>query len=140
MDALGGRVVHDMVCSEVGSFNVTLTEDGRRDDLFGQLPERFVAQMGHLDRAAVLPSGVPNLATSRRCPHQALRIPGAPVWATQFHPELDHDTNLDRCVAYAKHYVSEETTENREPMPSPEAATILRRFLDLALNGGRQGA
>ncbi len=135
VDALGGRVEHDLACSEVGSFNVMLTEQGRQDDLFGQLPERFVAQMGHLDRATELPPDVPNLATSRRCTHQALRVPGAPVWATQFHPELDHETNLDRCVAYAKQYVSEETTENRDAMPSPEAATILRRFLELAANG-----
>jgi GMP synthase (glutamine-hydrolysing) len=135
VDALGGRVEHDPACREVGSFNVTLTDEGRSDELFGRLPERFVAQMGHLDRATALPPGVPNLATSRRCPHQALRVPEAPIWATQFHPELDHDTNLDRCVAYAKQYVAEDS--DRPAAPSPEASTILRSFLELALDGGR---
>jgi GMP synthase (glutamine-hydrolysing) len=135
VDALGGRVAHDPACREVGSFNVTLTDEGRRDELFGRLPERFVAQMGHLDRATELPPGVPNLAASRRCPHQALRVPEAPIWATQFHPELDHDTNLDRCVAYAKQYVAEDA--GRAQMPSPEASTILRHFLELAIDGER---
>ena len=137
VDALGGKVETDPEASEVGSFNVTLTEDGRRDDLFGQLPERFVAQMGHLDRATELPPGIPNLASSRRCPHQALRVPGAPIWATQFHPELNRHTNLDRCVAYAKQYLDGEETPGREQMPSPDALLILPRFLELVANGAR---
>ena len=50
-----------------------LTEEGASDPLFGQLPRRFIAQMGHFDRAIELPSGVPNLATSvaSKAPAQA---------------------------------------------------------------------
>lgn len=135
VDALGGHVETDPTASEVGSFNVNLTDDGKQDDLFGRLPDRFVAQMGHLDRATELAPGLLNLATSRRCPHQALRVPGAPIWATQFHPELDDTTNLDRCIAYAKQYLIESEEPSRESLPSPDAASIIPLFLELALTG-----
>ena len=128
VDAMGGGVVRDPANAEIGSFDVELTEEGTHDPLFSQLPESFVAQMGHFDRAAVLPEGIVNLASSLRCPHQALRVPGAPIWATQFHPELDHHGNRDRCVAYIKEFGE---FEDYKALPSPEALTILPRFLDL---------
>jgi GMP synthase (glutamine-hydrolysing) len=135
VDALGGHVDTDPTASEVGSFRVMLTDDGKQDELFGRLPDEFVAQMGHLDRATELPPGLLNLAVSRRCPHQALRVPGAPIWATQFHPELDDTTNLDRCVAYAKQYLIESEEPRRPARPSPDASTIIPLFLELGLNG-----
>jgi GMP synthase (glutamine-hydrolysing) len=128
VDAMGGGVVRDPANAEIGSFDVALTEEGTRDPLFGQLPEAFVAQMGHFDRAAVLPEGIPNLAASSRCPHQALKVPGAPIWATQFHPELDQNGNRTRCVAYIKEFGE---FEDYKALPSPEALTILPKFLEL---------
>jgi len=79
VDALGGTVVRDPENSELGSYDVELTEEGARDPLFGQLPRTFVAQMGHFDRAQELPEGVLNLVSSERCGYQALRVPGAPI-------------------------------------------------------------
>lgn len=128
VDAMGGRVVRDPGSAELGSVEVELTEEGVADPLFGQLPRRFVAQMGHFDRATELPDGVPNLAMSENCPHQALRVPGAPIWATQFHPELDQQGNRDRCVAYIKDF---EQIEGYQTLPSPHALSILPRFLEI---------
>jgi len=128
VDTMGGRIVRDPGNAELGSVEVELTDDGVADPLFGQLPRRFVAQMGHFDRATVLPKGVPNLASSESCPNQALRVPGAPIWATQFHPELDQQGNRDRCVAYIGDF---EDIEGYQALPSPYALSILPRFLDL---------
>ena len=128
VDAMGGRVIRDPGNAELGSVEIELTDEGVADPLFGQLPRRFIAQMGHFDRASVLPKNVPNLAMSENCPHQALRVPGAPIWATQFHPELDQKGNRDRCVAYIKEF---ETIDGYQTLPSPEALSILPRFLDL---------
>ena len=86
--------------------------------------------MGHFDRAVELPAGVPNLASSQLCGFQALRFPGAPIWATQFHPELDDQGNRDRCVAYIKEFGN---IEDYQALPSPEALTILPKFLELAV-------
>jgi GMP synthase (glutamine-hydrolysing) len=134
VSVLGGRVEQDPAGSEVGSFGVRLTEAGRRDELFGGLPGQFVAQMGHKDRATVMPAGVPNLAASERCALQALRIPGAPIWATQFHPELDERTNRDRYLAYIDRYDPARRGEGASgftALPSPETSTLLPRFINL---------
>jgi GMP synthase (glutamine-hydrolysing) len=135
--ALGGRVEHDPDCSEVGSFEVELTDDGRADPIFAAFPDRFVAQMGHLDRAVELPGGVVNLVKSARCPYQALRVDGAPVWATQFHPELDQAANLHRYRAYIERYRPEDgDAEARfSSMPSPETVELLPRFLARVAEG-----
>ncbi len=136
--ALGGEIVHDADNMEVGTYQVTLTADGREDELFGNLPPRFSAQLGRKDRAAGRWNGVVGLASSRRCPVQALRIPGKPIWASQFHPELDRDSNIGRFMLYLKGYAAVMTTEEREQtlkrfQPSPEANGLLRWFLDLVL-------
>jgi GMP synthase (glutamine-hydrolysing) len=130
--ALGGRVIRDEANREVGSFEVELTTDGSRDPVFGDLPVRFVAQMGHLDRAAGTPDCARNLARSSRCPDQALKVEGAPIWATQFHPELDQAANLHRYNAYIQRY-SAGGAEQADPfrsVPSPDASRLLPRFLD----------
>ncbi len=131
VDAMGGKVIRDPENSELGSVDVELTDEGRRDPLFGQLPETFIAQMGHFDRAVELPEGVPNLASSQLCGFQALRVPGAPIWASQFHPELDDQGNRDRCVAYIKDFGN---IEGYQALPSPDALTILPNFLQLAIS------
>lgn len=134
--ALGGEVVHDPETTEVGTLDLELTSDGRGDELLGQLPERFPAQLGRKDRALTMPPGVPNLAASALNPHQALRLPGRPVWATQFHPELTGDENRARFERYLASYAANMTAEEREAaldrfQPSPEANTLLRRFVRL---------
>lgn len=136
VDALGGKVENDPERGEVGSFMVELTEDGVRDPLFGSLPRRFVAQLGHLDRATELPTGMVNLASSRRSPLQALRVPDAPIWATQFHPELDQKANHDRYAAYIERYGGGEKDDEFCSLPSPEASTLLPRFLEHVVSSG----
>ena len=102
--ALGGKIVRDDSATEVGTFQLKLTPQGKADPLFEGFPDSFRGSMGHKDRACEQPPGVPNLASSELCLLQALRIPGKPMWATQFHPELDRKTNLDRFQHYFNTY------------------------------------
>lgn len=136
VEALGGAIVYDPEVMEVGTHELELTEAGKQDELIGTLPPRFGAQMGHKDRAERLPEGIPNLASSPQSPFQAFRIPGAPIWATQFHPELDWQTNKGRLLRYAEGYSSHMAPDEfqatlRAFRPSPESNRLLVRFLRL---------
>jgi GMP synthase (glutamine-hydrolysing) len=143
--ALGGEIVHDAEGTEVGTYAVSLTGAGRKDPLLGSLPPSFMAQLGRKDRAARLPEGVANLASSELCPHQAFRVPGQPVWATQFHPELDKQTNKDRFMRYLDGYAMHMTPEEKRTAlaryyDSPEAARLLPAFLHLVFGEGHRAA
>jgi GMP synthase (glutamine-hydrolysing) len=62
------------------------------DPLFHSLerkPEVFQEHTHHVSR---LPVGFEVLATGSRCPVQALRRTGQPVWGVQFHPEAWDET------------------------------------------------
>lgn len=134
VEALGGRVIHDPEGVEVGTFEVTLTEAGASDPLFGHLPRSFRAQMGRKDRAEHLPEDVVHLASSERCRYHALRVPGKPIWSTQFHPELDRERNRMRFERYIDGYAPLMSKEERRRAldrfaDSPETDRLLRRFL-----------
>lgn len=51
VQALGGEIVYDPDHMEVGTYNLNLTADGGADELFGELPATFRAQLGRKDRA-----------------------------------------------------------------------------------------
>lgn len=136
VQALGGEIVHDPESMEVGTYDLELSPAGREDELFGHLPSSFKAQLGRKDRAASLPPAAVNLARSAANPHQALRLPGRPVWASQFHPELDRDSNRGRFMRYLDDYAALMSPEELEEAlarygTSPEASQLLRRFLKL---------
>jgi GMP synthase (glutamine-hydrolysing) len=141
--ALGGEIVNDPPSTEVGTYELELTDEGAHDPLLGRLPRRFLAQLGRKDRAARLVDGLPVLASSERSPIQAFRIPGQPVWATQFHPELDAKTNRARFLRYLDGYSMHMTgDERREALErfheSPETERLLPAFLELVF-GERRG-
>ena len=103
--AMGGTIVRDEARAEVGTFRVCLTPEGQRDELFSRLPTCFQAQLGHKERVEVWPASLLHLAYSERSRYQALRVPGKPIWATQFHPELDRESNLKRFQRYEALYI-----------------------------------
>lgn len=132
---LGGEVIRDEEAAQVGTCDLDLTPEGRHDPLFSRLPDPFSAQEGHKDRAHRVPGMAVVLATSPGCPYQAIRLRDRPVYATQFHPELDGDTNRTRFENYLRHYghlLGEDTARTlREGFrPSPEASGLLRAFVE----------
>ncbi len=136
VQALGGNIVNDPETTEIGTFPIYLTEEAKRDELFGILPDEFLAQLGHKERADVMPSGVITLAYSDKVAHEALRIPGKPIWATQFHPELDLEDHLVRFRRYLHIYAHLFSEEEIQEMldsfkPSPETEKLLPRFMEI---------
>ncbi|MCB9850313.1 MAG: type 1 glutamine amidotransferase [Phycisphaerales bacterium] len=134
--ALGGEVITDRANEEVGTFGIHLTDAGLADDLLTGFPESFPAHMGHHDRVSRLPEGGVELARSQRCPNQIYRLAGKPVYGTQFHAEMSAQHLIERLSYYRDSYLpSDEEFESlkRNPLPTPEADTILHRFLDLVM-------
>ena len=138
VEALGGQIIHDAENTEVGTHEVALTAAGREDPLFGELPDTFLAQLGRKDRAADHLPNIPTLTSSQRAPVQAIRVPGQPVWASQFHPELDRKANLGRYQRYLDGYRTVINEEQHEEVlagfhESPHTMDLLERFLRLVL-------
>lgn len=136
VQALGGELATDPARAELGTFPITLTDEGRTDPLFGSLPPVFDAQLGHNDSALSLPDELIHLASSERCQFQAVRMSGLPVIATQFHPELTRADNLDRFRNYLQNYKDpdhsfDEAMAYAESIhrPSPHASSLLKAFI-----------
>lgn len=137
IDSFGGRLARDPDASELGTFEIELTDSGTEDPLFGALPRRFDAQLGHEDSVIDMPDEFELLARSRRCEVQAIRLPGTPVVATQFHPELTDEDNMRRFVRYIEKYknVDESPGQARRRAeqlhrPSPESNILLEHFAE----------
>ena len=136
--ALGGTVVTDLARAEVGTHQLTLTENGIRDELFGVLGSEFRGQMGHEDCVTVLPTDAVLLASSRLVENQAYRVGDRPIWCTQFHPELKREALLTRVLQYPSYIEKiagippEQFGEMLEDAPETEG--LIERFLQIALS------
>ena len=133
--AMGGEVVNDRSRSEIGTHSLHLTAAGRDDPVFGHLNSEFKAQMGHEDLVKTLPPRTTLLASSATVLHQAYRFEDAPVYCTQFHPELDVAGILMRLSAYPR-YLTEVTGETHEEIvarleETPETTRLLARFVEV---------
>lgn len=132
--ALGGSVIKDRSRAELGTLEVTLNEQGRSDPLLSTLEGTFLAQFGHNDQVEVLPEGAINMASTPRCPVQAYKLQGKPVYSTQFHPELSFLENRERAQRYFAVYDPELAhPDNLEKLfkPSEPASALLPRFMEL---------
>jgi GMP synthase (glutamine-hydrolysing) len=141
--SLGGTVVTDLARKELGTYEIELSAAGETDPWLAGLPRRFGVQLGHHDRVVRLPDGAVELAASALCPNQAFRLADAPVYGAQFHVELDRERMLDRASVYREEYLADHgAMESLEQAlhPSPESATLLRRFLTRVVAVGGVGS
>ena len=82
-----GAVVRKNHEKEIGWYDITLTDEGKRDPVMQHLGETRKIFEWHGDTYE-LPDGAVHLATSASCPNQAFRY-GDNVYAFQFHMEVD---------------------------------------------------
>lgn len=128
-----GATVDRSYPEPVAAVTVTLTEAGRTEPLFADLPDVFDAFGGHKEAASSLPPEAVRLASSPDCPVQAFRV-GANSYATQFHPELDLQGILTRIDVYKNHgYFEPESADSLKAAARQRhieyPPTILRRFV-----------
>ena len=132
--AFGGRLLNDKEGKEAGTFEISLTEQGKEDPIFSRLPEKCMAQLGHKDFIMQVPEGAVILATSELSGVQAWAFPGEMVYAIQFHPELDEAGMKVRATFYANQYFGANSQELKSMLssikPSPESDKVIGYFLD----------
>ena len=135
--ALGGTVGFHPQGREIGTVEVQLSDEGKQDPLLGNLPQCFSAQVSHSQTVVRLPAAAILLAGNAFEPHQAFRV-GTSAWGLQFHPEFSA-----RIVqAYISERREELVREGLDPgqlmssvRPTREAASLLKRFVQLAIDG-----
>lgn len=133
--AAGGECIHDPERAEIGTIDFQLTAEGCDDPLFGHLPPTFQAQAGHEDRVSRLPPGAVLLASSELVANQAFKFAGTLIYCTQFHPELDLESLLQRVRAYPRYVedlvgISLAEFEKR-CRDTPDTRSLLKRFATL---------
>ncbi|MBC8350911.1 MAG: type 1 glutamine amidotransferase [Planctomycetes bacterium] len=133
--AMGGEVVTDIERAELGSVRVWLTEAGKHDSVFSGLGDAFFAPMGHQDIVDSLPADAILLASSDTVENQAFCFAGKPIYCTQFHPELDRTSFLQRVEAYPQYVqkiagMSLQDFARERCQETPTASQILCKFLD----------
>ena len=82
-----GNVTNDQAQQKVGTYEVQLTDEGKDDPLFKNLPASFMAQYAHKDSVTSLPEDAVLLAIASPGRFSALRY-GGKVYTVQFHPEV----------------------------------------------------
>lgn len=130
--ALGGTVETDPAGEEVGTFDIHLTEAGRRDPWLDGLPPTFPVHLGHHDVVRDLPPGLVELAYSERGRNQVVRYRDLPIYGTQFHCEMTMVRMQERLRMYSDEYLDgqdDEASLGSILRPAPVAEGLLRRFL-----------
>lgn len=97
--AFGGTVGYHSEGKEVGTVNIELTEEGKKDELLGILPDSFLGHVVHSQTVVKLPADAKLLARNDFEMHHAFVICGN-IWGVQFHPEFN--------FGITKAYISEQ--------------------------------
>jgi GMP synthase (glutamine-hydrolysing) len=129
--AFGGEVVRNPAGWEIGTFDVSLTDEGRADPLFEGLPPVLRVNLVHQDMiAAPAPLPLRVLLTNARTPVQALAV-GDHVRGVQFHPEVT-GAILKGYIGARRALLMAEDPDLliARAADSPDGLTVLRTFRD----------
>ncbi len=89
-DALGGKC-GKLDPPEIGVLDIELTDAGRRDPIFADMPDTQRALQWHSVQVTEAPDNCTILAQSNVCANQAMRV-GENAWSMQYHVEVEPDT------------------------------------------------
>jgi GMP synthase (glutamine-hydrolysing) len=133
---LGSKVETHAHLEEVGTISLEVTEEGAKTGPFAGLSSKFFAHTGHSDHVVTLPAGVDLIVRGDRVEMQGFRVRGAPVFTTQFHPDLEGREARERYLSVKG---GEETTTDPDILRKAdafrteghdEAAGLLARFVE----------
>ena len=135
--AFDGSVTRDQSSKEIGSCTVK-KEDGAKDDpIFKNLPDEFVAQIGHIDSIERIPPGSIHLLSTCSCKYDAWAYPDEGIYAIELQVDLDMDMLASRLINYQEIFASEPGELEHYILslqPSPETKQILPLFFSKVVN------
>ncbi len=125
----GRTAVRPCARPEIGWYTVNRT--GEDDPFFAGIPARFSSYQHHEEEVTVQP-GMRILASSEASAVQAFRIPGKPVWGTQFHFEVTPQAGRDllrKCRAELERYGWRYEERIAQARPTEVAPQLFKNFL-----------
>ena len=133
--AFGGIILNKDKDYEMGTVKISLTDKAKSDLVYQGIQDRFPAVSVHRQYASTIPEPLETLAYTGQCVH-SFKYKNKPLWAFQFHPEVDRDTLVKRLTIFSQHY-----TDNREHLKkvlesaveTPESNILLGNFVDRVL-------
>ena len=105
--AFGGTILSKDSDYEMGSIPIRLTNFAEIDPVFKGTKDNFNALSIHRQYAIELPSKLDLLAYTDQCLH-SFKLRNKPLWAFQFHPEVDRATVFKRLAIYKEEYTNSE--------------------------------
>ncbi|WP_277656999.1 glutamine amidotransferase [Seleniivibrio woodruffii] len=126
--ALGGTVDNHPKGPEIGTVDVNLTAEAKKDPVFKSLPQTFRVHVSHTQSALTLPEGAVVLANNPYEPHHAFRY-GKNAWGVQFHPEYDALISREYVLNQKEKLKSPELTLGGVE-ETPEANSLLGKFCE----------
>ncbi|WPG20441.1 glutamine amidotransferase [Kosakonia cowanii] len=137
--ALGGDVQYHNDGREAGTKTVYLNAAAAHEPLLAHLEESFPAHLTHRQTVTRLPIGATVLGASVHDPHQIVRY-GPNAFSVQFHPEMRPEIATDLLRLNRPHIEKEGGDTDSliaGVIPAPDAAEILRRFIQEAFRQER---
>ena len=132
--AFDGEIVEDPDLREIGTVELEQLPEASDDPIFKHLPAKFLVQIGHNHSVVEAPKGTRDIITNHKkdcC--EVFVFEDSPIYAIQFHPELEHKDVVVRMNYYKKKYfdraevLDQVIEESRE---TPHANRILDLFVD----------
>ena len=88
--SLGGKAGYHPKGMELGTVDISVSDEAKNDDIFKHLPQMFDVHVVHAQSALSLPLGAVLLASNKYEKNHAFRIKSN-AWGVQFHPEYDKE-------------------------------------------------
>ena len=133
--AFGGEVLSKDKDYEMGSIPIKLTNLAEIDPVFKGVKDEFPALSIHRQYSIDLPENLDLLAYTEQCLH-SFKLRDKPLWAFQFHPEVDRATVFQRLAIYKKKYTESEEQFKQvldSLVETPESHNLMLNFVNRVL-------
>ncbi|WP_303851173.1 glutamine amidotransferase [Seleniivibrio woodruffii] len=126
--AMGGVVGNHPKGPEIGTVDISLTDEAKKDPIFKSMPKTFSVHVSHTQSVLTLPEGAVLLAENDYEPHHAYRL-GKNAWGVQFHPEYDTIISREYVLSQKDKIINLESTLCSIG-ETTAANTILSKFVE----------